>query len=87
LAVDAYRIAKAGSVDAAFEALQTSQRAVEITMTGPFIEELGPMSKDTHMAMRELPMLIGQYIHHTRGKSEKEWSRMATANELQPIGK
>jgi hypothetical protein len=45
------------------------------------------MSKDMHMAMRELPMLIDQYIHHTRGKSEKEWSRMATANEPQPIGK
>jgi hypothetical protein len=84
LAVDAYRIAKTGSVDDAFEALQTFQRAVEMTMTGPFLEELGPMGKDMHMVMRELPMLIDQYIHHTRGKSEKDWSRMATGNEPQP---
>jgi hypothetical protein len=86
LAVDAYRISKAGSVDDAFEALQTFQRAVEITMTGPFLEELGPMSKDMHMAMRELPMLIDQYIHHTL-VSEKERTRMATANEPQSIGR
>ena len=31
-------------------------------MRGPFLDELGLLSKEAHMMFRELPMIVGHYI-------------------------
>jgi hypothetical protein len=82
LAIEAYRAAKTGSPDDAHETLRTFRDVLEFTLRGPFVEELGPMSKDLHVAIRELPKLVDRYIHRTLGNWEKERARMVPVDDL-----
>ena len=63
LGLEAYRAAKSGSSIELKEALRVFRDASEMTFHGPFMKEMGLMSKDMHMMMRELPMVIDHYLH------------------------
>lgn len=63
IGMEAYRVAKAGSSEATHDALRTFRDACEVTMRGPFLDELGLSSKDAHMMFRELPMVVDHYMH------------------------
>lgn len=63
LGLEAYRAAKSGTSIELKEALRVFRDASEITFHGPFMKEMGFMSKDMHMMMRELPMIIDHYLH------------------------
>lgn len=63
LGLEAYRAAKHGSSIELKEALRIFRDTSEMTINGPFMKELGFMSKDTLMTMRELPMVIDHYLH------------------------
>lgn len=62
IGVEAYRTAKDGSISEAEEAIRMFRDATEITVSGPFMEACGLSSKEMHMNMRELPMIIDHYI-------------------------
>jgi hypothetical protein len=61
IGVEAYRIAKTGKPEEVQEALKVFRDAAEVTVRGPFMEELGPMNKESQMMFRELPMIIDHY--------------------------
>jgi hypothetical protein len=71
IGVEAYRTAKAGDHDETMEALKQFQNAAEITMRGPFMDEFGTGSKETHMMMREFPMAIDHYIQRLDNSNRK----------------
>lgn len=62
IGLEAYRRAKGGNLERAREALRTFRDAAEVTVRGPFMEEMGMGNKDTHMMLRELPMVIDHYM-------------------------
>ncbi len=68
--MEAYRTAKTGDAKATEAAFARLQRAVELTMRGPFMEESG-MSRDTLMMFRELPMFLDHLLHRFRPKGDK----------------
>lgn len=63
IGMEAYRVAKGGSSEAAHDALRTFRDACEVTMHGPFLDELGLSNKEAHMMYRELPMIVDHYMH------------------------
>lgn len=63
LGVEAYRVAKSGTKKELSDALRSFRDAAEMTFHGPFMKEMGYMSKDSHMMMREMPMVIDNYMH------------------------
>ncbi len=75
LGLEAYRTAKSGNYRATHEALRIFRDAAEFTLRGPFLEEMGMLSKETHMMFRELPMIIDNYMHrfdkHRKKDSEQ----------------
>jgi hypothetical protein len=62
IGLEAYRRAKSGNLERAREALRTFRDAAEATVHGPFMEEMGMGSKEAHMMLRELPMVIEHYM-------------------------
>lgn len=63
MGLDAYRTAKSRDVENAIEVLRTFRDAAEVTVRGPFMEEMGLVGRETHMMMRELPRVIDHYMH------------------------
>jgi hypothetical protein len=72
LGMEAYRIAKSGRIEAFHEAMTVFRDAAEVTVRGPFLEALGPQSKETQMMLRELPAIIDHYMHRILDKSNKK---------------
>lgn len=63
LGLEAYRTSKSGSSLELKEALRIFRDASEVTFRGPFMQEVGFVSKESHMMMREMPMVIDHYLH------------------------
>ena len=55
-------------------ALTTFRNAAEVTVRGPFLEELG--SKESALMYRELPMIIDHYMQRILDKPSKKRSRL-----------
>lgn len=77
IGTEVYRTAKTGDPKAAERALIRFQRAAEFTTHTPFFEELVMSSKEMHMMLRELPMLIEKLVEgcvrrRKRPPSERE---------------
>ena len=77
LGVETYRAAKSGTSKELMEALNSFRDAAEMTFHGPFMKEMGFMSKESHMMMREMPMIIDRYAHHflERGEFSSEFEK------------
>ena len=71
IGMDAYRAAKTGDRRAARAAMRTFQRAAELTMRGPFMEELGMESRDMHMMVMELPSLVEHMMRRFMGPKDE----------------
>lgn len=63
IGVEAYRAARSGNPDDVQEALRAFRDAAEVTVRGPFLEEMGLVSKETSGMLRELPMVIDHYMN------------------------
>jgi hypothetical protein len=61
IALEAYRATKGRSIACARDALRTFRDATEMTLRGPFAE-LGIIDKESHMHIRELPMIIDHFV-------------------------
>lgn len=76
LGMEIYRKAISSSIKATREALLRFQRVAELTIHGPFAEELGMFSKESSMLMREMPMLIErlteEYLETRRPSSSRK---------------
>lgn len=62
LGMELYQTAKSGTKKATLESLKVFQSVAELTMHGPFGEELGAFSKESRMIMHELPFMIEHII-------------------------
>lgn len=65
LGLDAYHAAKRGNVESAKEALRIFRDAADITLRGPFAEEMGVRGTDIE-GIRDLPMAIHHFINTVR---------------------
>lgn len=63
LGMEAYQNIKNDLYEESKESLIIFRDAAEFTFLGPFIEEMGISSKETHMMYREVPMIIDQYLN------------------------
>ena len=61
MAAEAYRLSLLGNTEAENRAVREFLRGWEMVTYGPFTRELN-MSKDLHMAFRELPMLLDRFM-------------------------
>jgi hypothetical protein len=81
LAVEAYRVAKTGD-DAAIEReLKRLQRFSDITLRGPFMEEMGLMNRDAHFAIREFPHVLMHMLARTRDQQKAPPKRRAPSRK------
>jgi hypothetical protein len=61
--IEAYREVRDGDAKAAQRAIERLRRVTKALARGPFVEEfLGP-SKEGHMIMMELPMMLDHFLH------------------------
>ena len=72
MGLEAYRLSKRGSVEHVRDALEAFRDAADATVRGPYMDEMGIGSKETHMMMRELPMLIDHQITRTLSRLGKK---------------
>jgi hypothetical protein len=88
IGLEAYRVAKSGKPESAEKALRTFRDAAEMTMRGQFIERMGFDTKETHLVLRELPMVIDRYMHSILSKHLEKGIRIETPLEPgdQPAG-
>lgn len=70
IGVEAYRTAKNDNFEETQEALRLFRDIADFTMQGPLSEEIGFSSKEANM-MRELPMIINDYMHRMEKSREK----------------
>src|SRR6185312_1941426 len=62
--VEAYRDVRDGDAKAAQKAIERLRRVTRVMGRGPFMEEmLGGSSKEAHMMMMELPMMLDHFLH------------------------
>ena len=62
--VEAYREVHGGDAKAAQKAIERLRRVTRFMSRGPFMEEmLGGSSKEAHMMMMELPMMLDHFLH------------------------
>jgi hypothetical protein len=69
LGMEAYRAARAGKLREVESATTRFQRAAEVTMHGPLMEEFG--SKETHIMLMEIPRMLDHIMHRFLEGSEK----------------
>lgn len=62
LAMEVYRAAKDGDVEAIQNEIRRIHRFAEIGMRGPFMEEFGFESKDGHMLAMEFPRMLERFL-------------------------
>lgn len=67
--IEAYREMKDGDPKAAQRALERLRRVTKALGGGPFMEEFGGSSKEAHMMMMELPMMLD---HSSKGSRDDE---------------
>jgi hypothetical protein len=70
LILDTYHTVKAGDIRAIERAYNRLQKAVEVTMHGPFIEDIG-VSREMHMMYRDLPMMLDHMLRRIIARPEK----------------
>ncbi|MFN0099632.1 MAG: hypothetical protein ACKVS7_13225, partial [Gemmatimonadaceae bacterium] len=83
LTMDAYRALKNGNAKAAGETFMRLRRAIEFTMRGPFSEDMMG-SREMHMMLRELPMMLDHMLHMFEPKPQKPTSRRKPTKETAP---
>ncbi len=83
IGVEAYRAARSGKPHEAQAALRVFSDVAEVTMAGPFLDEMGLMNKETHLMLRELPRLIDSYMDRVLAKPSRK--RIRTAKSAEPI--
>ncbi len=66
--MEAYRDVKDGDPKAAQRAIERLRRVVKYVSRGPFMEEFGGSSKEAHMMMMELPMMLDHLLHRYEGR-------------------
>jgi len=62
IAVEAYRFSMLGNVKAERRTLESLMSASEMVSHGPFLRDMTRGSKDLHMLLRDLPLLLGSVI-------------------------
>lgn len=72
--MEAYQAVKSGDPNAIEEALKDLRRVLEFAVHGPFGDEFG-RSKEMHMLMREIPMIIEEYLQRYSQKTDKPRSQ------------
>jgi len=65
LAMELYRAVKTGNIDSIERELKRLRRFSEMTMRGPFLEELGIGPKEAHMFMMEFPRMLEHILRRT----------------------
>lgn len=73
IGAEAYRIAKKGKPENTAKAMTAFRDAADITLRGPFSEELG-LSRETSR-LRELPLMIDHYMHSVLSKQSRTRAR------------
>jgi hypothetical protein len=86
IGIDAYKAAKTGHSERAHDALRVFRDAADMTMQGPFVEEMG-MGKEAHMMMRELAMTIDRQMERIVETAAKRQVRGANATGSKELGK
>ena len=81
IGVEAYRSAKTGGERETMKSLTMFRDAAELTMRGPFMEGMGLRSKEVHMMMHEIPMIIDHYIERRDKPIQKRSIRKRIKNE------
>jgi hypothetical protein len=71
LGIEAYRTVKSGSRKAGEESLRMFRNAIEVMVHGPFAREFMMDSEESHMLLRELPMLLDRVIQKYHRGGEK----------------
>jgi len=85
--VEAYREIRAGDAKAGQKAIERLRRVTKVMGRGPFMDEmLGDGSKEAHMMMRELPMILDHFLHRferrrLKGASESETDQPQVSSE------
>ena len=69
--VEAYRDVRDGDSKAAQRAIERLRRVVKHIGRGPFMEEYGGSSKEAHMMMMELPMMLDRLLHRYENRRLK----------------
>lgn len=67
--VELYREIKNGGPIEQEKAIHRARRMMKMLGRGPFMEDLAGGSKETHMMMREVPMLLERLLHRTLPRS------------------
>jgi len=62
LGLDAFHAAKGANRERARDALEAFSRAVEVTVRGPLMEEMGVGSKDLDILMHDFPMMVEHFV-------------------------
>jgi hypothetical protein len=63
VAVEAYREMRLGDAKATQKALERLRRVIKVMGRGPFMDDFMHESKEMHMVMRELPMMLDHFLH------------------------
>jgi hypothetical protein len=85
--IEAYREVRDGDAKAAQKAIERLRRVTRAMGRDPFMEEMmGPSSKEAHMMMMELPMMLDHFLHRfekrrLKGAPESESEASEPAEE------
>lgn len=62
LGLDAFHAAKGTNGERARDALEAFRKAVEVTVRGPLLEEMGIGSRDLDLLMHDFPMMVDHFV-------------------------
>ncbi|HSY52715.1 MAG TPA: toll/interleukin-1 receptor domain-containing protein [Thermoanaerobaculia bacterium] len=68
---EAYREVRDGDSKAGQKAIERLRRVIKMLSRGPFMEEFVGSSKETHMMMMELPMMLDHFLHRFEARRLK----------------
>lgn len=83
--IEAYREVRDGDPKAAQRALDRLRRLIKNLGRGPFMEELGGGSKESHMMMMELPRMLDHFLHRFELRRSKALGE-GVAEDLEKLG-
>jgi hypothetical protein len=69
--IEAYREVRDGDPKAAQKAIERLRRVTKALGRGPFLEEFGGASKEAHMMMMDLPMVLDHFLHRFEARRLK----------------
>lgn len=69
--IEAYREVRDGDAKEAQRAIERLRRVTKALGRGPFMEELFGLSKESHMIMMELPMMLDHFLHRFEARRVK----------------